>query len=300
MTNMASEASRCKRTVAEWHCHIPSLQRDLAKSRKGDTSNGMVRIVSLCLALFAAGAAAAGDLVSATVRPGWRAPDGRHVAGLELRMAEGWKTYWRAPGDAGIPPLFNWSGSDNLGRASVAWPTPHVFWQSGVRSVGYDGTVVLPLLIDPGSAGDVTLRGEMDLGLCKDICVPYRLKFSAVLEGTATRRDPVIAAALADVPFTEAEARVGAVRCSVAPEGKGLRLRAEIDMPSAGQSEDTVIEAGNPNIWVSEPDSRRQGNTLVTEARLLHMTGGAVALDRSAVRITVLGSRHAVDVQGCD
>ena len=79
---------------------------------------------------------------------GWR--DGAtHVAGLTIRMAPGWHTYWRAPGDAGIPPDFNWSGSANVRDVRVHFPVPEVFEDNGLRSIGYMDQVTFPLLVRP-------------------------------------------------------------------------------------------------------------------------------------------------------
>ena len=209
----------------------------------------MIRALTLALAatlgLFQATQAPAQnpDLVQADLRPGWRLADGSHMAALHLRLAPGWKTYWRAPGDAGIPPVFNWSGSRNTAHVDVLWPAPHVFRQSGMRSVGYSRELVLPLRITPSAkGGPIELHTEMDLGICSDICVPQTLRISASLPASG-RPDPVIASALASAPFSESEAGVGQVRCTITPDKKGLRLRAEIDMPRAGSKEDAVIES---------------------------------------------------------
>ena len=257
-------------------------------------------LAAVLTALSLPATAQAADLVETEVRQGWTLPDGRVIAGLHLRLAEGWKTYWRAPGDAGIPPLFNWGGSRNLNAVAVVWPTPEVFWQSGMRSIGYEQELLLPLILQPGDAGVITLRGSIDIGLCKEVCIPYSVTFDQDLERDATKRDPMIVAALADVPYSESEASVTSVTCRFEAGADGMILRAEIQMPSAGGNEQTVIEAGNPLVWVAEPKSQRRGNTLTAEARMMHIDGGAFALDRSAVRITVLGQRHAVDIQGCD
>lgn len=258
--------------------------------------------VLTCLCAFGlpplvAGTAHAEEPVVAELRPGWRLPDGDHMAALHLRLAPGWKTYWRAPGDAGIPPVFDWSGSDNVARVTALWPTPHVFRQSGARSVGYKGELVLPLRIS-GNGGPVTLEANMMIGVCSDICVPQTLHVTAVLPDS-TSVDPMIAAALAEAPFTAKEARVSAVRCTVSPAKGGLKLRAEIDMPAISGPEETVVEAGQPELWASEPKTRRKGNTLISETRLMHMEGKPFALDRSKLRFTVLGDSHAVDIQGC-
>ncbi|KMK66591.1 protein-disulfide reductase DsbD domain-containing protein [Puniceibacterium sp. IMCC21224] len=268
-----------------------------------------IRLLSLALCAVVLGAVPGADMaradefdsgLRAELRPGWRLADGSHMAALHLTLAPGWKTYWRAPGDAGIPPLFNWSGSQNAASVGVVWPTPKVFHQAGMRSVGYADEVVLPLRIAARQGGDIRLRGEMQLGVCKDICLPETLRFDAVLPAGTTRPDPVIAAAMAEVPFSESEARVGTVRCSIGAGGEGLTLRAEIDMPTTGGAEETVVETANPLLWVAEPKTRREGGKLVTETRMEHVEGRAFALDRSAVRITVLGGKHAVDIQGCD
>lgn len=265
---------------------------------------GMTRFI---LALVAAAAACVSPalaqdtpIVRAELRPGWRMANGDHVAALHLTLAPGWKTYWRAPGDAGIPPLFDWSGSANTDSVAISWPTPQVFHQSGMRSVGYARQVVLPLHIaTANAAGDVRLLGEVQLGVCHDICVPQTLQLDAVLPASATKIDPVIAAAMADVPFTEAEAAVRSVSCTIGAEGGKMTLRAEIDMPAQGAVE-TVIETANPEVWVAEPTTSQHNGRIVTETQLQHISGQAFALDRSGVRITVLAKGHAVDIQGCD
>ena len=70
-------------------------------------------------------------------------------------------------------------------------------------------------------------------------------------------------------------------------------------MPSTGGTEYVVVEAGNPHIWVAEPESRRDGSTLYASTRLVHVEGGSFALNRSELRLTVIGEARAVDIQGC-
>jgi len=95
---------------------------------------------------------------------------------VELRLAKGWKTYWRSPGDAGLPPVFDWSGSENLRGAVVSFPVPKRFTLQGFETLGHEGTVVFPVAVSlerPGEAAVVRLRA--DLSLCSDICVPERV-----------------------------------------------------------------------------------------------------------------------------
>lgn len=253
-----------------------------------------------CLLVPAAGSANPyGDNVSIRLLPGWRQADGTYVAALEFELRAGWKTYWRAPGDAGVPPIFSWSGSQNVRDVEVIWPRPEVFWQNGMRSIGYKDRVVLPLRVAPGAAGPVRLEGAMQIGICSDICVPLDVQLPEMLLPDHGRPVPAIAAAMAERPFSGVEAGVGRVACSVEPAGRKVRLRAEIDLPSTGGEEVVVVETANPDIWVSEARSRREGNRLVAEVDLTDMSGGAMALDRSQVRLTVLGRDSAVDIEGC-
>ena len=238
--------------------------------------------------------------VEAEVLKGWVKKDGSRVAALHLKLAPGWKTYWRAPGDAGIPPSFNWSGSRNLESVSIAWPAPKVFETNGMRSIGYEDSLVIPLDIKPARRGEsVRLRATMELGVCADICVPHKLKFDSVIDNAETRPTPAIVAALAQQPYSAAEAGVVETTCAIQPTADGLRIEARISMPSAGAPEYVVIEPSAGDIWVSEADTRRSGGQVIATSELINVAGGPIALDRSAIRITVLGRKHAVDIHGC-
>lgn len=239
------------------------------------------------------------DIISMEVLPGWRTESGAHMAAIRIRLAEGWKTYWRAPGDAGIPPAFDLTGSTNLEHVQFHWPVPDVFFQNGMRSIGYAGDVIVPIEVTPNQSGTaMQLQGDVNLGVCRDICAPVQLTLNAELPVTGAR-DVAIVTALVDRPLSESEANVTHVTCRIEPISDGLRLTADIDMPSTGHREHTVIEAGDPQVWVSEPTTTRHGDHLTASADLVHVRGGGFALDRSQVRITVLGSERAVDIQGC-
>src|SRR5260221_7132602 len=65
--------------------------------------------------------------------------------GLEFRLAPGWKIYWRAPGDAGLPPRPDWAGARNLPAAEIAWAPPPRLSAYGLETVGYEDALVLPI-----------------------------------------------------------------------------------------------------------------------------------------------------------
>lgn len=238
-------------------------------------------------------------LVQLDVLDGGKTASGTYQGALRLTLKDGWKTYWRAPGDAGIPPQFDWSRSGNVGDVKIIWPAPSVFDQNGLQSIGYEDQLVLPVEITPKNpAKPVRLRGEMDLGVCKDVCVPGRLDFDHTLDSEAGR-NPVIAAALAQRPFSAQEAGVVETECHLSPTRDGIQIEAHITMPSAGGPEIAVIEPGNPTLWASQSPTERRGGTLIARSEIINAAGAPFALDRSEIRVTVLGANHAVDILGC-
>ena len=89
-----------------------------------------------------------------------------YLAGIELTLADGWKTYWRMPGDAGVPPQFDWSGSTNVASVKVLYPAPHRMHEAGAETVGYKTSVVFPVEVVPKDpAQPIDLALVMELGI---------------------------------------------------------------------------------------------------------------------------------------
>jgi DsbC/DsbD-like thiol-disulfide interchange protein len=129
-------------------------------------------------------------------------PAGRGAmrAGIELRLGTGWKTYWRYPGDSGVPPRFDFSKSTNVKSVTVRWPAPHRFTDESGASIGYKGGVLLPLDIVPANpAQPVILRTAVDYAICEKICIPAAGSATLAL-GAASSFDAALAAAQAQVP----------------------------------------------------------------------------------------------------
>lgn len=239
------------------------------------------------------------DAAQITVLPGWRTERGTHMAALKVTLAPGWKTYWRSPGEAGIPPRFGWEGSENLASVAFHWPRPEVYVLNGMRSIGYYDELILPMEFTPNDTGKpIRLNAEIEIGVCHDICVPLKAYITADLP-TGGRRDTAIINALRDMPTTGQAARVRSISCNVEPIRDGLRLTAQIKMAPLGGNEVTVFELADQSIWVSESEGHREGQSLVAASDLVPSSGQPFALDRSSVRITVLGQGRAVELMGC-
>lgn len=264
----------------------------------------MIRSMFLAAALALAPALPAlatsqDDVLSAEFLPGWRTPDGNRIAALQLTLAPHWKTYWRAPGEAGIPPYFDWSASENLKSVRLHWPAPTVFHLNGMQSVGYFDSLILPIELTPiDPAQPVILRARIDLGVCNEICMPAALALEKRLSG-AGAPDAAIKAALGQRPATPREAGVTAIRCEVAPSQDGMQVTAQITLPAPRGDETVVFEPGLPDIWVADSTSRRQGGQLTATTEMVAPSGSAFALDRSALTLTVIADGKAVEISGC-
>lgn len=267
-----------------------STQSDFPVTQVQGKTVAMIRKLALLLALIAPPAVAGPTPADVDFLSGWQNADGTRMAALRIRLDPGWKTYWRAPGDAGIPPLFDFSGSSNLGGVKVHWPAPEVFHSDGMRIVAYKREVVLPLSLspaDPGAPVDLDLR--LEFGVCKDICMPMQLEMNTRLEAEGTRH-PSIVAALLDQPAQGP----GGLHCEIDPAEQGFRVALTVPHAPA----ESVIEAGEGMLWVSEPSVKAAPEGMTATAQVVAQ--GAI-LDRSALRLTVLPKTGgAVEYVGCD
>lgn len=283
--------------------------------RAAQTARGGLRAVAIAAACYGPAAVAAAEdfaalaptplgptvqalppgVLAVQALPGWRVPDGARVAALRLALEPGWKTYWRIPGEAGIPPVLDFTGSHNIADIEVIWPVPDVFDDRGARAVGYVREMILPLRIRPTDAEQpVILSARLDLGVCRDICVPVSLDVSADLTGPG-QPDARISQAMAAIPRPVPE---GAARCRIEPITDGMRVQAQIDVPpSAGEV--ALLELRSQPMWVSDPVISRDGEHLLASVDFVPDAAQPFALDPGDLRITVLGAGDAIEIDGC-
>jgi DsbC/DsbD-like thiol-disulfide interchange protein len=129
--------------------------------------------------------------------------DGRGLAGFEIRLAPGAITYWRNPGDAGLPPGFDFSGSENVAKVAPLFPAPKRITEAdGGEAFGYDGDVILPLRVQPvDPAKPVTIKLKADFAVCEKVCLPAKATLELALPTAAdSPYRGAIDAALASVP----------------------------------------------------------------------------------------------------
>jgi DsbC/DsbD-like thiol-disulfide interchange protein len=136
---------------------------------------------------------------------------GDRLAGFEIKLAPGAITYWRDPGDAGVPPTFDFGGSENVAKAEVAFPAPKRMKESdGGEAFGYDGDVLFPVRVEPRDPGKpVTLSLNVNYAVCEKVCLPAQAHLKLPLADAASPHASRVAAALAAVPRAVAPEALG-------------------------------------------------------------------------------------------
>ena len=173
-------------------------------------------------------------------------------AGIEMRLAPGWKTYWRYPGDSGIPPRFDFTKSHNVKSVTVRWPAPQRLADEAGTSIGYKHDVTFPLDVVPDDgAKPVTLALAIDYGVCEKICVPVDAKAELTITGQATEHDGKIMASDARVPKPATPRQDGPLGVR-AVKRESSRVSVDIAYP-AGTPVDLFAEGPTPDWALPVP-----------------------------------------------
>jgi DsbC/DsbD-like thiol-disulfide interchange protein len=124
------------------------------------------------------------------------------LGGIAFQLQPGWKTYWRTPGDSGVPPRFDFSKSENIEAVTILWPAPTRFDDgAGGHSLGYKSQIVLPLRIVAKNADKpVTLRAGINYAVCEKLCIPVEANAELAFASVASTEDSALFAALDTVP----------------------------------------------------------------------------------------------------
>lgn len=105
--------------------------------------------------------------------------------GWQVSLKDGWKTYWRTPGDAGLPPQWTWKETSNVSSIAVSWPKPDLLNIFNMDTFIYHHEVILPVDVVVTNAEETVSIGlDMQFLICSDICIPqegnYNLNVSSL------------------------------------------------------------------------------------------------------------------------
>jgi DsbC/DsbD-like thiol-disulfide interchange protein len=217
-------------------------------------------------------------------------------AGVEMRLTPGWKTYWRYPGDSGIPPRFDFSKSRNVKSVNVHWPAPQRLTDEGGTSIGFKHDLIFPLeVIAQDRSKPVMLSLTMGYGVCEKICVPVDAKAELVLDGKSTEQDARIKDAEARVPQPASLGQTGAISIR-AVKREAARIVVDVGYP-AGQSIDLFAE-GPTSDWSLPVPSPVSGAPDGQQRFTFELDGlpPNTKPDGATLLLTVVAGEHAIEV----
>lgn len=222
--------------------------------------------------------------------------------GLEFRLDPGWKIYWRTPGDAGLPPIPDWSASQNVETVSMRWPVPKRFEIFDIGTLGYEDSVLFPLTVRPERPGEpVQLSGDIDFLICAEICIPGRAEVALNLP--SGRAEPSREAHLIDrfratVPTTDALGTGLKLRNATYTEnGDAIRVALTVEAETGFQDSLDAFVEGPGGAYFDRPeiDIRNGTEAILTvdaPARL-----DLAALTNEGLTVTLVNDGSALETR---
>ncbi len=194
------------------------------------------------------------ELLSASTAIG----NGGHLLlGVRIEPKPGWKTYWRAPGESGLPPTFNFTAHENSSLPQIEWPAPKRQMQAGLESYGYDGPVIFPFYVQPlDVAKPVRLEILVDYAVCLDICVPEQALLALTIAsgaGSASQDRRALLAALGKVPRQQQDGGLHRITASgIIQEKQKFEYQVEAEADQGFETPDLFVD-GAPDLMFSAP-----------------------------------------------
>ncbi|MEP1444271.1 MAG: protein-disulfide reductase DsbD domain-containing protein [Hyphomicrobiales bacterium] len=264
-------------------------------------------IIALIVSILSAGAAVAettpwtsGFGYKARLIMGAMMDDGHYQGGFEIDLEEGWKTYWRLPGENGIPPLFDVKNSSNLKDFKVLWPTPQVFKDGSGQGIGYKKRVLLPFKVKP-EVVDQTIDFNLSIffGVCAEVCVPADVKFSGLLspDKPQSLNHALIQEAISLVPVMDHPLGLRVKTADLSVEGSKEYVELGLNLDKS--VENLVVLVEGPEDWYFDPlnvPMNEVGGTDIKKIRvpLYRLVKDSLKGDE-ALRLTIIADGEALD-----
>lgn len=220
--------------------------------------------------------------------------DGRLAAGIEIMLEPGWWTYWRTPGAAGIPPVIDFSGSQNAGAFEVSFPLPERHDAGYGASNIYEGGVLLPVTMGvPDPDAPVELRLSLDLGVCREVCIPERVE--AALTVAPGMHDRVAAATLAGARAkVPGPPRPGSLAVDGARRSGGTDQRPVFDIVVTAPDNVEMFVEG-PADWFPGTPERVADAGGATYRVAFDRLGAKTPIDGVSLRVTLAAGGKAIE-----
>ena len=157
--------------------------------------------------------------------------------GVRIEHQPHWHTYWKNPGDSGLPTVLNWTLPAGLKVGDMVWPTPQALPVGPLMNYGYEGTVLLSVpisVLTPLSGDKLQVGLQAQWLVCKEVCIPEEGEFALSLPLLAAYAPHTASFESAWARAPQPNARVTA-SAQVSPDGLQLRIEG-LDAAWASQS----------------------------------------------------------------
>ncbi len=263
-----------------------------------------------------------------------------YLTGIAINLSDGWKTYWRSPGEYGLPPSLQ-IVDGNIGSVEIYYPKPTVFDEDAFRTIGYAGRVVFPLRVTPLEVGG-PIDGELqlNLGVCREVCIPASFRFAVAssVDSQPFFGDPYtmdslpswgiqynmnsqpamaaqsstevpsgfgeIQSALNDLPTQIFASNQGArTNCNIEPASPDGNLRITFEFDYDGSVEEgaaAVFESPGNSVWFSESELSSTPEGRLSASAEIHQPEGSAALSRGDLSLTLITEGSYIEFAGCN
>jgi DsbC/DsbD-like thiol-disulfide interchange protein len=234
------------------------------------------------------------------VAGGTKAADGSPQlrAGVEIRLAPGWKTYWRYPGDSGVPPHFDFDKSENVKSVHVSWPAPERFAEPDGIIIGYRDHVLFPLSIEPTDATrPVVLRVTLDYAICEKVCIPVQARGELTIKGGATAGSDIAKAEKA-VPREQALGADAALSVKAVHRDNGTKpARVLVDVAAPNGSSLAVFAEGPTADWALPVPDKVEGAPAGLQRFAFALDGlpPGVTASGATLKVTAVAGTDAIE-----
>ena len=219
------------------------------------------------------------------------------LGGIAIQLQPGWKTYWRNPGDSGVSPQFDFTGSENVESVTVMWPAPLSFDDgAGGTALGYRKQVVLPLrIITKAADKPLLLRAHITYAVCDKICIPVEARAELPFTSVASTEDGALRAALDTVPKHAGIGDNGPFGVqSITREGKTVIV--DVTAPDGGE---VSLYVEGPNMeWALPVPKLRKHSAAGTKRFAFDLDGvppGVVPAGQQ-LKLTLVGPERAFEI----
>lgn len=227
--------------------------------------------------------------------------EGRRQAVLQIEPQPGWITYWREPGDSGVPPAVTMAPADGFTLDRIDFPVPKPIEAGGLTDIGYDNAVALPLSLSGPPAGKkATLEATAFIGLCKNICIPFQAALAIDLpanEAADADEARIVADALASLPG-KASPNFAVERHAISADLK--RLTLEVSLPEGAKEAQAIITGPSGYVFFASTSASGAGGKTVIEVPVGHLPKNYAIAGKRWDALVIAGGRAIETVLAFD